>query len=307
MPSAPTSESPAHQGSAFTGFAARRPITAFLLGGLGIGLPVFAIPFIVGLPVEPFLLLVMYGALLGSALLVTRASGGPGAIRRLLSRLLIWRFGLARWAIIAFAMPVLTLALGAATGNLRAPEDGWLMLAGTYLFATFIYGALLINLCEETVWGGFLQSRLMERHGLVVGSLLTTPPFVAVHVPLLFAPGWTWREVGVGFAVTALASPFYRLLIGMHLLDTGGSLLAAGIQHASWNASQKLGAGDWPAIAAVMLLTVALALFRRWRGADSSRVPVDREDGGAPAGPDPAAARGQRTASPGEARTAARS
>ncbi len=41
--------------------------------------------------------------------------------------------------------------------------------------------------------------------------------------------------------------PFYRYLLGMHLLDTGGSLLAVGIQHASWNAATGLGvfSGIW--------------------------------------------------------------
>jgi uncharacterized protein len=251
--------------SAFTRFARRHPITAFLLGALGIGVPLLAFPFIVGLPSEPFLLLLNYGALLGSALVVTRAAGGPGAVRRLLSRVLIWRFGLARWAMIVLAVPLLTLAVGAASGTLEAPADGWPWLTATYLFGTFITGALILNLWEETAWGGFVQSRLMERHGLLAGSLLTAVPFVAIHVPLLFAPGWTWREVGVAFAVLAAAAPFYRYLIGVHLLDTGGSLLAAGIQHASWNASQKLGAGDWPAPVAVILLTVALGLARRLR------------------------------------------
>ena len=269
-----TTAAPGDRHSAFTRFAACHPITAFLLGALGIGLPLLAIPFIVGLPTEPFLLLLTYGALLGSALVVTRAAGGPGAVRRLLSRVLLWRFSPARWAVIVLAMPLLTLALGAASGDLRAPEDGWLMLAGTYLFGTFIFGALLLNLWEETAWAGFLQSRLMERHGLLIGSLLTAPPFVAIHVPLFFAPGWTWREVGVAFAVTALAAPFYRLLLGMHLLDTGGSLLAVGIQHASWNASQKLGAGEWWPLVAVILLTVALGLARRQRHARAGATAV---------------------------------
>ena len=105
----------------------------------------------------------------------------------------------------------------------------------------------------------------MERHGLLAGSLLTAVPFIAIHIPLLFAPGWNWRDVGVDFAVLAALAPFYRYLIGMHLLDTGGSLLAAGIQHASWNTSQKLGAGDWPALVAVILLTITLGLARRLR------------------------------------------
>ena len=297
MSSTPVPDSPASRQSAVTRFVARRPVAGFLLGALGIGLPLLAIPAVTGLEFAPFLLGLTFIALLGSALVVTLLSGGREAVRRLLSRLLIWRFSPARWAVIVLAVPVLTLALGAAAGDLRAPDQGWPMLAATYLFGTFIYGALLLNLWEETAWAGFLQIRLMDRHGLLVGSLLTTLPFLAVHVPLLFRPGWTWSEVGVDLAWTAALVPFYRCLIGMHLLDTGGSLLAAGIQHASWNASQKLGAGDWPAAAAVILLTVLLALVRRRRGADSSPTGADSEDGGAVAGGEPAAARAQHTAS----------
>jgi len=43
-----------------------------------------------------------------------------------------------------------------------------------------------------------------------------------------------------------------RHLLGMHLLDTGGSILAAGVQHASLNAAQSsrlsraaTGTGRW--------------------------------------------------------------
>ena len=63
----------------------------------------------------------------------------------------------------------------------------------------------------------------------------------------------------------------YRYLLGMHLLDTGGSILAAGIQHASWNAAQNLNVvegGDWKwqTLAAVALLTALVAIGRRlWR------------------------------------------
>jgi hypothetical protein len=46
--------------------------------------------------------------------------------------------------------------------------------------------------------------------------------------------------------------------------------LAAGVQHASWNAAQKLeavegGAWDWQMVTAVALLTVLLAVGRRIR------------------------------------------
>jgi len=61
-----------------------------------------------------------------------------------------------------------------------------------------------------------------------------------------------------------------RHLLGMHLLDTGGSILAAGVQHASWNAAQKLeavegGDWDWQMVTAVALLTLLLAVGRRIR------------------------------------------
>ena len=85
--------------------------------------------------------------------------------------------------------------------------------------------------------------------------------------------------MAVGWALVS-AAPAYRYLLGMHLLDTRGSILAAGVQHASWNAAQNLnvvegGAWEWQTLAAVALLTALVATGRRfWR--PESR-PVGRE------------------------------
>ncbi|MDT7698476.1 MAG: hypothetical protein QOJ30_801, partial [Pseudonocardiales bacterium] len=38
-----------------------------------------------------------------------------------------------------------------------------------------------------------------------------------------------------------VAAPFLRYLIGVHYLGTGGSLLAVGLQHASFNAAVAFG------------------------------------------------------------------
>ena len=255
--------------SRLTRFTQRRPVTAYLVGALGIGLPLLVVPAIAGVPMMPFVLPMTYIAFLGSALVVTRLTDGPGGVRQLLSRLLIWRFSVARWAVIVLAVPVLTVALAAASGTLESPDGGWGSVLGDYLFSTFIFGALLINLWEETAWSGFMQSRMMARHGLLVGSLLTWPPVVVYHVPLFFDGEWTWSKAAIGLAVLVGVTPFYRYLLGMHLLDTGGSLLAVGVQHASWNASVSLGvfSGDWQPAAAVVLLTVLLAVGRRlWHG-----------------------------------------
>jgi uncharacterized protein len=262
--------------------ARRRPVTVFLVAVFAIGLPALVVPLLVGVPQDPFLLVLVFVGLLAPALVVTRVADGPGAVRRLLARTLIWRFGPGRWAVILLAVPLLTVGFAAVTGTLSTPDRGVLAEAGVYLFMTLVFGALILNIWEETAWGGFVQTRLMDRHGLLVGSLLTAPPFVAIHVPLLFAEGWTWSEVGVGFAVLCLGAPFYRYLLGLHLLATGGSILAIGVQHASWNAAGNIDGvdGDWQAAAAVAVLTLVLAgVRRRQEGQRPAELPGDSRQG----------------------------
>jgi uncharacterized protein len=117
--------------SRLTRFAQRRPVTAYLIGALGIGLPLLVVPAIAGIPLIPFVLPMTYIAFLGSALVVTRLAGEPGAVRQLLSRLLIWRFSAVRWAVIVLAVPVLTVALAAASGTLDSPAGGWGSVSAT--------------------------------------------------------------------------------------------------------------------------------------------------------------------------------
>ncbi len=242
-------------------------MTAFLLLAYGIGWPALMVPVVTDLPSEPFLLVLLFLALLGPALLVTRLADGPGAIRRLLGRTLIWRFGVGRWAVVLLAMPLLTLALAASTGTLEAPERGWAFEVGFYLFSTLIFGALVANLWEETAWGGFVQTRLMARHGLLVGSLLTAPLFAAIHVPLQLGDGASWSESAFGILIVFGTAPFYRYLLGMHLLDTGGSVLVIAVQHAAWNASGNLDSveGEWQVVVAALLLTFLVAAWRQAR------------------------------------------
>jgi uncharacterized protein len=257
--------------------ARRRPMTTFLALVFGVGWPMLTLPLLVGVPSDPFLLGLVFIALVAPAFLVTRMVGGPGAGKRLVSRVVNWRFGVLRWAIIVLAVPAFTLGFAAVSGTLDRPADGVLTEGATYLFATFVFGALIVNTWEELAWGGFAQTQLMARHGLLVGSLLTAPPFAAIHLPLLFTSGWTWRDVGVGFVVLCLVTPFYRYLLGLHLLATGGSILAIGVQHAAWNAAGNIDGvdGQWQSIAAVVLLTALLTLGRR-RGHMDGR-PISRD------------------------------
>jgi uncharacterized protein len=74
----------------------------------------------------------------------------------------------------------------------------------------------------------------------------------------------TAGQAAAAFAMTAGAAVVYRYLIGMVFADTGGSLLAVALLHASWNASGALAAvdGQVPSIVATVLLTLLLAAYR---------------------------------------------
>jgi membrane protease YdiL (CAAX protease family) len=167
--------------------------------------------------------------------------------------------------------------VAALAGTLRTPSGGWVSLVLPYLLQTFIVGALLGNVWEETAWAGFVQSRLMARRGLLIGSLLTAVPFFVIHIPLAYANhGWkgtTWHDAIVDWAWLAVAAPFFRYLIGTQLIDTGGSVLAVGLLHASFNGAGQMSAvtGGWEMIPAMIALTVAVVAYRRMRGRSFSQ------------------------------------
>jgi uncharacterized protein len=248
--------------------AGRRPVTTFLIIALGLGLPSLGFAAIVGLPQEPFVLATCYIGLAGGALLVARWVDGPGAAVRLLRRLLRWRFGPGRWLTILLGMPALTLAVAAATGTLQPPAKGWGYEVAAYVFLVAVFGGLILNLWEELGWTGFVQARLMSRHGILVGSLLTAVPFAVLHIPRAFLPGWTWSSATIALIAIAGLAPVLRYLLGVLYVDTAGSLLAVGLMHASFNASTALGAvdGGWQYLPALAVLTAIVAVARHRAG-----------------------------------------
>src|SRR3954454_6816443 len=205
------------------------------------------------------------------AALVSSWTGGRGAVRRLFGGLTKWRIGAGRWALVVVAMPALTIGVAAATGTLHPPEHGWAGEVLTYL-VLFALIALTASLWEETTWSGFVQLRLMDRHGLLIGSMLTVIPFGLIPLPLAFeGDGWsgtTWSEAFVNWAFLLGALPFLRYVIGVLLLDTKGSVLAAAVLHASFNASGALSVvpDGWQYVPALVVLTVLVTLHRRLTG-----------------------------------------
>jgi len=184
-----------------------------------------------------------YGVLLGGSVLTARRAG-PGGIRLLFRGLLRWRIGWANAAVVVAAIPLATIGVAALTGTYVTPEDGWLPVISSYLVATFVYGALLLNLWEETGWQGMAQRHFMGRYGLMKCSLLTAVPFAVVHSRLQIRGTSGMREALVNLGVLVLMAPAARYLVARTDVATGGSLSAVGVLHASWNASGKLSVVD---------------------------------------------------------------
>ncbi|MFC6162897.1 CPBP family glutamic-type intramembrane protease [Kribbella jiaozuonensis] len=242
----------------------RRSIATLLIPAVGLTLVAQTIFLLNGWNVMPAKVLELV-LLLGGATLL---AGGRSEGRRLFAGLVRWRIGIGVLLIVVAALPLLTVVVAVVTGSLQSVDGGWVQVVMTYLLF-LVFGAITANLWEETVWAGFVQTRLMARHGLLIGSLLTAVPFFIIHLPLAFETnGWagtSWSDALATWGILLVSAPFFRYLIGMVLIDTGGSLLAAGLLHASFNASGALPvlSGGWQYVPAMILLTVAVAVLRR--------------------------------------------
>jgi membrane protease YdiL (CAAX protease family) len=255
----------------------RRPITVLLTVAVSLTLAAQTTSLAMGWSVMPAKILELV-LLFGGACVITARTRGRRELRRLLGGLTRWRIGIATAIVVLAAMPALTVGAAAVTGTLKDPQGGWVQVLLLYLLF-LLFGAITGNLWEETVWAGFVQAPLMARHGLLVGSLLTAVPFFVIHLPLAFEtdgwPGTPWHDALITWVILLVSAPIFRYLIGMILLDTRGSLLAAGLLHASFNASGALPvlAGGWQYIPAMIALTLICAV-RHHRRVSRTVTPV---------------------------------
>ena len=171
----------------------------------------------------------------------------------------------------------------------------------TYLFFLAV-GAVTGNLWEETVWGGFVQGRLMARHGLLVGSLLTAVPFFLIHLPLAFenqrlaGHQLAGRLPHLGCAAgrgTVPALPD-RHPARRHRRQHPRRRSDACLHQRGRRDGDR--PGGWQIVPALILLTLGVAGYRSWRGLSAT-------DGYAPA-ITPASEAAERNGSGGDAMTA---
>jgi uncharacterized protein len=251
-------------------FAVRRPVLAFCVFAVGLSVSLIFALLIADVTVIPGKAAQLV-ILPGTALLITAWLSGRAGVRRLLASMLVWRIGVARWLMVLLALPVLTLAIAAATGTLEPAPEGWLNIATTYLLSLLVL-LITANLLEEMAWTGFVQTKLMARHGLLRGALLTAIPVFLIHLPLSYETNGLyrtrWQDAMLNWGLLLVGLVFFRYLAGVLMLETNGSVLAVGVLHASFNASGGMDVtpGGWQYVPAVILLTVLVAAYRALRG-----------------------------------------
>src|SRR4051812_30769777 len=122
-----------------SGLAARHPVATLLVGAIAFTWITQAISLFAGWPVMPAKLGELVVLVGGAVAITARIHGRPG-VRNLFAGLVKWRLGVARYAVLLLAVPLLTLGVAAVTGTLRPPTDGWLNVALTYL-VYLVFGA----------------------------------------------------------------------------------------------------------------------------------------------------------------------
>src|SRR5688500_5966659 len=270
MSTTPDTPSMDRQEGRIRAFAVRRPVLAFCVFAVGLSVSLIAALLIADVSVIPGKAAQVV-IVPGTALLITAWLSGRAGVKRLLASLLRWRIGIARWLLVLLALPVLTLAIAAATGTLEAAPEGWLNIATTYLL-TLLVLLITANLLEEMSWTGFVQTKLMDRHGLLRGALLTAIPVFVIHLPLSYETNGLyrtrWEDALLNWALLLVGLVFFRYLAGVLMLETNGSVLAVGVLHASFNASGGMDVtpDGWQYVPAVVLLTVLVAAYRALRG-----------------------------------------
>jgi uncharacterized protein len=264
------------------GWVARRPLTGFLVIALGLSWLLFSIPVLAfhgvipgaNLPVEVFALASTLLILLPTALWITWITDGRTGVRALFARVFRWRFGIGWWLVVLFGLPVIALMLGLIFGGSLHTADLGPMLIKQ--LGSIALAVVVINLWEETVWAGFFQTRLEARFNFVVTAALTALPFAGVHVPLLLLDDEVSAlSILKGIAGLLILGIVIRLLMGVMMRAALDSVLAVGVLHQIFDASNNNGAlvdslldgadaGNMTQLAAVVL-TVLVAVWLLWR------------------------------------------
>ena len=267
-------------------WAARHPVTAFLVLAFALAYPLMSLPVLADHGVIPSgwmpqlpgvdteriaSVLLVFGALLPASIVVTWAADGRAGVQALVSRMFQWRIGVGWWLLVLAGLPTLTLVFALLLGDTPQPVEMAPFL--TRQLAGLLVNLVLINIWEETAWSGVVQSRLQRRHGIVIAAVLTAIPFALAHMPLHFIGDFTPGSLLTALITLLIVCTLVRLMIGVFLRGTHGSILAVALLHTMFNRSNNdeglvagLLEGDGRKLAgllAVLILTATIAYVSR--------------------------------------------
>jgi membrane protease YdiL (CAAX protease family) len=215
----------------------RHPVASMLIAMFTISYALLIPPALAGLPLEPFLLGVIFLGQLLPAVLVTAAIGGRPGVRELFRRVFRWRVRPVWYLVALFAIPVAALLVSAVVfgpGALRALVTNPAVILA-YLNQLSILP--LVNMWEETAWMGVVQARLATSRGPLLAAVITGPLFGLVHLPLQL--GKPFGELLISMALLMTFAIGLRILIGWLYNVTGGSILLGAIAHVTFNATNN--------------------------------------------------------------------
>jgi len=253
-----------------------RPVLLLAAVALPAGWVLLSLALALELPLEPFVLLTTYGAMVVPVLLLTARESGRAGRSRLLRNAVRGPRPWWWWLVAALAIPALTWAPAYGLGRTE-PLTGELV-SGVAI--SFVTGLLLVNLAEEMVWMGFVQTRVMTRWGLVGGSLAAAGLFAGIHLPLALAGASSLSQVLTGVAGLFGASVVLRLVFGAVRVFSGPGLASIALMHATYNATGQLlqPGSDLLRLAAVVVLAAVLVPAAVLRSRSSRTVPRQHVD-----------------------------
>jgi membrane protease YdiL (CAAX protease family) len=198
--------------------------------------------------------------------------------------MLRWQVPLMWWLVAVVALPALTVIIAVILGDLSSLPTRTALAREILGIAAAL---LIVNLWEEAVWAGFLQTRLERRYSFFVAAALTAVPFAAVHLPLRVVTGEvrSASDLAVNFGLLLVLGLIVRPLFGMVLRGARNSLLLVALTHTFFNRSNNsdgiaadILSGDNRPIAALLatlILTVLLGVVLRKKLTGSYRRELD--------------------------------
>jgi membrane protease YdiL (CAAX protease family) len=283
------------------GFIVRYPVATFLATALPLALAVLALPILaeygripgknlpglVGLSMEEAASFLMIIVLFSTAVAFTRMVDSREGVRIFFRRMARWRVGLRWWALAVLVLPTGTVLLAILFGD-QAKLPSTSVLAGEVV--SLIVALLFVNLAEEAVWCGYLQTRMERKVPFLVASTLTAVPFALVHVPIRVVA----REVTTAadllgaFVQVLILGVFVRALFGAAMHGAANSVLLAASTHTFFNRSNNVDGiaadiltGDQRQGAALLTtaaLTIILVIVSRRRLTRAHRRELDARE-----------------------------